>query len=366
MKYIIYITTNQINGKIYIGLHKTDNPESFDNYLGCGVFTNSPKSYMNGDTLFQMAVKKYGPDKFKRSTIKIFDTLEEAIALESFLVDENFVKRVDTYNMTLGGGYPPDLSKKVYQFDLLGNCVKEWKNQVEITKFYNSYKDAIYESIKNKRSFKDCFWSNDPIIDITQFRMNITNKFTYQYNSVGELIHVFESIQEASEKLKIDKKQIINALAQKTMIGDCYFLPATINVFDVIEWRKSKNNGRKIIYRYTIGGEYDCDFKSLADAAKASNLKSPSGISAALKDSSKSSGGYRWSLIKSDKITEVQISYDLKPQPIEVFDLDGNFIKEFDTITECMKEFPYCRRVLRGERKSSNKHIFKYKVKDIV
>jgi hypothetical protein len=125
MKYIIYITTNQVNNKIYIGVHKTNTPYSFDNYLGCGVFTNLPKSYINGGTLFQRAVVKYGPDKFKRKTLKVFNTLEEALAYEATLVDESFISRTDTYNMIIGGGYPPDLSKKVYQFDLLGNLLKE-------------------------------------------------------------------------------------------------------------------------------------------------------------------------------------------------------------------------------------------------
>ena len=360
MKYIIYITTNQVNGKIYIGLHKTDTPYSFDTYLGCGVYSNSPKSYMNGGTLFQNSVKQYGPNQFKRKTLKVFDTLEEAIIYEEAIVNEEFIKRVDTYNMIRGGGYPPDLSKKVYQFNLLGNLIQEWKNQIEVINYYDCYKDAIYESIKHKRSFKDCYWSNNNEINVEEYRLNVTNKFTYQYNKEGNLLNVFESIQQASEKLDIDKKRIINALSLKSTIEDCYFLPANINIFDVIEWRKSKNGGRKIIYRYTMDGNYDSEFSSITNAAKSLNLKSTSGISAALKNSQKSSGEYRWSLIKSDKITEVQINKELKPQAVEVFDLNGNFVKTFDTITECIKEFPYCRKVLRGERKSANNHIFKY------
>lgn len=43
MKYIVYLTKNlksKINGtnKIYIGVHKTENPEIFDGYIGCGVY----------------------------------------------------------------------------------------------------------------------------------------------------------------------------------------------------------------------------------------------------------------------------------------------------------------------------------------
>ena len=363
MKYIIYITTNQVNGKIYVGLHRTDTPEIFDNYLGCGVYTNSPKSYMNGGTIFQRAVAKYGPDKFKRKTLKICDTLEEAQRFEAEIVNESFIERTDTYNMTLGGGYPPNLSKKVYQFDMQGNLLKIWENQIAATKHYDCYKDAIYESIKHKRSYKDCFWSNTDNINIEEYRLNKTNKFTYQYNINGNLLNIFESIQEAAQKLDLDKKQIVNALANKNTVEDCYFLPASINIYDVIEWRKSKNGGRKIVYRYAMNGQYDCEFKSIADAARSLNLKSTSGISAAIKDSQKSAGGYRWSLIKETTIPEVQINKELKPQPVEVFNLQGNFIKEFNTISECIKEFPYCRRVLRGERKSSHNYIFKYKLK---
>ena len=363
MTYIIYITTNQVNGHIYVGLHKTDTPYSFDNYLGCGVYSTSPKSYMNGGTLFKNAVKKYGPKQFKRKTLKVFDSLEEAAAFEASIVNENFIKRVDTYNMVVGGGYPPDLSKKVFQFDLTGKLLKEWKNQIEVTQYFNCYKDAIYESIKNKRSYKDCFWSNEPQIKSEEYRLNMTNKFTYQYNKVGQLLNIFQSIQEASEKLDIEKRRIVNALSLKNTVEDCYFLPATINVFDVIEWRKSKNSGRKIVYRYTPDGVYDSEFESIAVAAKSLNLKSPSGISAAIKDSQKLSGGYRWSLIKSDRITEPQINNELQPQGVDVYDLNENFIKTFDTISEFLKEFPYCRKVLRGERKSSQGCIFKYKLK---
>ena len=36
MNYIVYKTTNLINGKIYVGVHRT-NPDIFDGYIGCGV-----------------------------------------------------------------------------------------------------------------------------------------------------------------------------------------------------------------------------------------------------------------------------------------------------------------------------------------
>ena len=58
MKYIVYKTINTINNKIYIGVNKTENPDIFDSYIGCGVLVNNPSTYMNPITPFQAAVKK--------------------------------------------------------------------------------------------------------------------------------------------------------------------------------------------------------------------------------------------------------------------------------------------------------------------
>ena len=143
MKYIVYLTTNKINNKIYIGVHSTENPNIFDGYLGCGVFNNAPKTYKNGGTIFQNAVAKYGPNNFYRQTLKIFDNKESALAFEKEIVNDEFIERTDVYNMVIGGGNPPDLSKKIFQFDLDGNLIKEWKNQIEVTEFYKCNKDRI-------------------------------------------------------------------------------------------------------------------------------------------------------------------------------------------------------------------------------
>ncbi|MGN0966101.1 MAG: hypothetical protein ACI4OP_00695 [Candidatus Coprovivens sp.] len=37
MKYIVYLTENIVNNKIYVGVHKTENPDIFDGYYGEGV-----------------------------------------------------------------------------------------------------------------------------------------------------------------------------------------------------------------------------------------------------------------------------------------------------------------------------------------
>ena len=87
-KYYIYKTTNLINGKYYVGFHKTNNPN--DNYFGSGK-------------LLLEAIEKYGIQNFKKEILYEFDTCEEAEAKEREIVNEEFVNRQDTYNVTLGG-----------------------------------------------------------------------------------------------------------------------------------------------------------------------------------------------------------------------------------------------------------------------
>jgi hypothetical protein len=87
--HILYKTTNTISGKIYIGVHTTDDLN--DGYLGSG-------------TLIKRAIKKYGKEYFEREVLSTYDSLGEAFLAESEIVDDKFVSRKDTYNMTLGGG----------------------------------------------------------------------------------------------------------------------------------------------------------------------------------------------------------------------------------------------------------------------
>ncbi len=52
--YVVYKTTNLVNSKFYIGVHKTENPE--DDYLGSGK-------------LIKRAIEKYGADSFHKEII---------------------------------------------------------------------------------------------------------------------------------------------------------------------------------------------------------------------------------------------------------------------------------------------------------
>ena len=86
--YTIYKTTNNINGKYYIGKHKTQNLD--DNYLGSGKILNH-------------AIKKHGINNFTKEYLFIFDNEEDMNNKEAELVSIEFIKEDTNYNLAPGG-----------------------------------------------------------------------------------------------------------------------------------------------------------------------------------------------------------------------------------------------------------------------
>lgn len=133
LKYIFYITVNQINGKFYFGVHRT-NPDVFDGYIGCSIYRQAQATL---DLAFHRAVRKYGYDNFKRTTIAIFPDTEEgrkqAFRMEEEVVNPTLLKSKTCYNTVVGGmgGNLHLQEKTVYQFSLDGNFLRSYQNARE-------------------------------------------------------------------------------------------------------------------------------------------------------------------------------------------------------------------------------------------
>ena len=86
--YYVYKITNNLNNKEYIGYHSTNDLN--DGYMGSGK-------------LLIKAIEKYGIENFSKVILKFFDDKKSAEEYERFLVNEEYVQRKDTYNLTTGG-----------------------------------------------------------------------------------------------------------------------------------------------------------------------------------------------------------------------------------------------------------------------
>jgi len=88
MYYTIYKITNQVDGKIYIGSHKTKDLN--DAYMGSGKY-------------LKYAQEKYGIENFTKEVLFVFETAEEMYAKEAEIVNEDFLATENTYNLNVGG-----------------------------------------------------------------------------------------------------------------------------------------------------------------------------------------------------------------------------------------------------------------------
>ncbi len=88
MNYIIYKTTNLLDGMYYIGCHQTDNLD--DGYLGSGKY-------------LKRAIKKYGAKNFKFEILLSSSSKEEMFRLERSIVNESLINDPLSYNLKIGG-----------------------------------------------------------------------------------------------------------------------------------------------------------------------------------------------------------------------------------------------------------------------
>ena len=86
--FYLYQITNKIDGKIYIGVHKTTNLD--DGYMGSGASLNR-------------AYKKYGIEVFEKQILIQFENEKQMFETERIIVDSEFIKRTDVYNRVNGG-----------------------------------------------------------------------------------------------------------------------------------------------------------------------------------------------------------------------------------------------------------------------
>ena len=281
MKYIVYLTINKENNKIYIGVHETENPEIFDGYLGCGAYANKPSSYNKGKTHLHNAILKYGVSSFFRKTLKVFDNLEDALNLEANLVTEEFIKRTDTYNSILEKETTPVTCK-------IGGV--------------------------------------------------------NQYSKDGILLNSFENASVAALKLDIKRQEIVNAVYNRTTCCGYYFLRSDEDINELLNNKKSKIYLNKTkVYRFTPSGVFDKEYNSIAEAITDTPKTSHGNIIRAIKNN-RTCGGYKWSyekeLITNAPLKPVKVAqYDMNHNLVKIWDSVAKCKEEFPSCQKvCRKE----------------------------
>lgn len=176
MNFIVYKTTNTLNGKFYVGQHQTENLN--DNYLGSG-------------TLLKQSIKKYGIENFKAEVLEACESKEHLNIREIYWIDKlNATNKTIAYNISKGGdGGDSELMRKFWSNmsaeELLNHkCKMRKPKQInDKIKWINDRKSSTKQAWNNgkftKRSFVGVL--NPRHNDITS---DVINSIKYDYESM--------------------------------------------------------------------------------------------------------------------------------------------------------------------------------------
>lgn len=271
LKYIVYITINLCNGKFYIGVHKT-NPKTWDGYIGCGIYRNS--NIRNTYKGLHKAVKKYGYENFKRTTIAVFPNTKEgmlqAYDLEKRIVTKELISSKQCYNLSVGGlgSCDNEVKKTIYQFSLDGillntfGCAKEAALFINPNNLVNTLKAIRNNCLNKTNSSYGYYWSYE-----NKFVKHENSQLqkVAQYTVSGKFIRSYDSISEAEETLQI--RNVYQSITKGYLSGgfqwryfdnDCSDIKPLINVFNKNKILKIKMIDKKSNKEYLFDNVDKC------------------------------------------------------------------------------------------------------------
>lgn len=184
---IIYLTTNLINGKKYIGKDQNNNPK----YLGSG-------------TALRRAIKKYGIENFQKEILEECNDLDQLDIREAYWINiYNAVNSKEYYNLRpggTGGGYTRD-----EVVDVIRNTIKKlWQDP---SSTYNSaeYREKKKGHIpwnKGRTDLPPAWNKGKAFSDETKKKMSEASKGQIPWNKGKTGVYSNDTIKKMSESSK--------------------------------------------------------------------------------------------------------------------------------------------------------------------
>lgn len=199
---VIYLVTNKINGKKYVG--QTIRPLSERWKDHCRA---KDKNY------FHNAIRKYGADNFTREVIDTAETVEELDEKEIYWIAKLNTLFPNGYNLKEGGnvsmrgrlGINNPKSRVVYQFRLNGEIVNAYYGASDGERKTGISSSAILRSLKNPRWLAGGYiwvYADDFMRDI-QLPAKIVDSYSPKNKKRVVCVETgdeFDSVKEAAEK----------------------------------------------------------------------------------------------------------------------------------------------------------------------
>lgn len=198
-EYYIYITTNLLNNKKYIGKRKCHGEINQDNYLGSGK-------------ILKNAIKKYGKENFEKNILEICDSEESCNKREKYWIALYDATHNDEFYNIASGGDGGNTYAGLSDMEL--ERIKEIKSKKSIginnPRYHADVSQETRERISNgvKRHILKTGKNS------TTGKFGKDNKLSVKIFCI-ELNQIFYGIKDASRILNIPASNIIRSLKSR-------------------------------------------------------------------------------------------------------------------------------------------------------
>jgi len=155
----IYLITNKLNGKIYVGKHSTNNLD--DGYMGSGK-------------IIKQSITKYGIENFTKEYLAFCDTEENLNWLEKFYIKKYKAREVG-YNITYGGDGVCGIKHSEESKHKISMAIKGRHLSYDAKKKLSEARKGIHFTIEHKQKLSEAQKKNK-LSDETKMKISISSK----------------------------------------------------------------------------------------------------------------------------------------------------------------------------------------------
>ena len=252
----IYKITNLVNGKIYIGQTSMPLDERFRHHVH-EAFTQK-----SNRPLYK-AMRKYGKDNFIINCVEEV-LLEDLNSKETYYISyyKSYAPLGFGYNATLGGE-----GNRTVDYQLVYRLWDQGLSIAEICKVINVDRYCIRYILKQHIGYSEKEARRRGNI----YQHSLRKKKVYQYDTNGNFINEFNSVDTAAAFLSCSVKNLQAALTCQSRTACGY--QWSYYKFDKLESLDYKvRKYKQKVYEITISGEILAEYESAAEAARVLNL----------------------------------------------------------------------------------------------
>lgn len=384
-KYIwcVYLHTNKINNKKYVGITSRNPLVRWNN--GNGYTSN--KHFFN-------SIKKYGwKNGFEHEILYVNLSEEQAEKIEKELISKYHSYDMKYgYNQDMGGHTSEQHSqktkdkiseiqkKKVFQYDrYTGNFIKSFKSTLDAEKELgipnSNISSVCVKKTKTSHDFVFRYEENGyvegeklPLKELKIVNSNKSTTLVGKYALDGKtLIKEYSMIKDAYEEENINKSTFYKILDSNEEY-EGYIWKRIKNEYadEFLTLYEKKRNTLKKILQYSVDGIFIQSYESMAEAEQNSGVKSKY-ILQSIRGQQVLAGNFIWKKTDDGFVPDfIDVPKDNRVNRKKIFQLSLNdeYIQTFNSISEAARYFQVSpsaiSQCLRGKSSSCNNYHWKF------